>query len=171
MKKITLFSIIFLFNYSISLAENIHFIDFTSVLNKSKAGAQAQTELKKKFETASKKYNKEQAALRKEESEIISKKSSLTQEEYQKKVEVLRKKVSTLQKNKRASLKNLTSSRANARQELLKAINPIIKQYMEENNIRIVLDKQSVLMGDKTLEITEQVITILNKEVSKLKLN
>jgi Skp family chaperone for outer membrane proteins len=42
---------------------------------------------------------------------------------------------------------------------------------MEENNIRIVLDKQSVLMGDKTLEITEQVITILNKEVSKLKLN
>ena len=88
-----------------------------------------------------------------------------------KQVEVLRKKVSTLQKNKRASLKNLTSSRANARQELLKAINPIIKQYMEENNIRIVLDKQSVLMGDKTLEITEQVITILNKEVSKLKLN
>ena len=55
--------------------------------------------------------------------------------------------------------------------KLLKAVNPIIKQYMEENNIRIVLDKQSVLMGDKTLEITEQVITILNKEVSKLKIN
>ena len=171
MKKITLFSIIFLFNYSISLAENIHFIDFTSVLNKSKAGAQAQTELKKKFETASKKYNKEQAALRKEESEIISKKSSLTQEEYQKKVEVLRNKVVSLEKNKKNSLENITISRNNAKKSLLKSVNPIIKKYMEENNIRIIVDKKSVILGDATLEITDQIIVILNKEITSLKVN
>ena len=42
---------------------------------------------------------------------------------------------------------------------------------MEDNNIRIVLDKQSVLMGDASLEITSQIIKILNKEVSSLKIN
>jgi Skp family chaperone for outer membrane proteins len=42
---------------------------------------------------------------------------------------------------------------------------------MEDNNIRIVLDKQSVLMGDSSLEITSQIIAILNKEVSSLKIN
>jgi Skp family chaperone for outer membrane proteins len=163
MKKLILLLTLFVFNFTISFADTPHFIDFNKVLNKSKAGAAAQTELKKRFSDEDKKFKQQETNVRKEESEIISQKKLLTKE--------LRKKVSTLQKNKRASLKNLTTSRANARQELLKAVNPIIKQYMEENNIRIVLDKQSVLMGDKTLEITEQVITILNKEVSKLKLN
>ena len=171
MKKLILLLTLFIFNFTISFADTPHFIDFNKVLNKSKAGAAAQTELKKRFSDEDKKFKQQETNVRKEESAIISQKKLLTNEEYQKKVEELRKKVSTLQKNKRASLKNLTTSRANARQELLKAVNPIIKQYMEENNIRIVLDKQSVLMGDKTLEITEQVITILNKEVSKLKLN
>ena len=36
--------------------------------------------------------------------------------------------------------------------------NPIIKKYMEENKIRIVLDKSSILLGDSTLDITDPVI-------------
>ena len=42
---------------------------------------------------------------------------------------------------------------------------------MEENNIRIVLDKQSVILGDTALEITDKIIEILNKEVSSIKTN
>ena len=41
---------------------------------------------------------------------------------------------------------------------------------MEDNKIRIVLDKKSILLGDTNLEITSQVITILNKEVKSLNL-
>ena len=46
---------------------------------------------------------------------------------------------------------------------LLKKVNPIIKKYMEENKIGIVVDKQSVIMGDTSLEITDKIIAILNK--------
>ena len=42
---------------------------------------------------------------------------------------------------------------------------------MEENNIRLILDKQGVVMGDKTLEITSQIIAILDKELPSLKIN
>ena len=42
---------------------------------------------------------------------------------------------------------------------------------MEDNNIRLILDKKSVVMGDTNLEITNQIIAILNKEVSSLKIN
>ena len=42
---------------------------------------------------------------------------------------------------------------------------------MLENKISIVLDKKIVLMGDKKLEITDQIITILNKEISSIKVN
>ena len=42
---------------------------------------------------------------------------------------------------------------------------------MVDNKIRIVLDKKSVLMGDTNLEITDQIIAILNKELKSLKVN
>ena len=46
-----------------------------------------------------------------------------------------------------------------------------MQKYMKDNKIRIVLDKKSVLLGDKSLEITNQIIDILNKELSSLKIN
>ena len=42
---------------------------------------------------------------------------------------------------------------------------------MEDNNIKLILDKKNVIMGDKNLEITDQIISILNKEVLSLKIN
>ncbi len=56
MKK---FLIYFLFLFSFNqfvLADNTYFIDFTKVLNQSKAGADAQQKLKNKFESESKKF-------------------------------------------------------------------------------------------------------------------
>ena len=41
---------------------------------------------------------------------------------------------------------------------------------MEDNKIRIVLDKKSILLGDTNLEITSQIITALNKEIKSLNL-
>ena len=108
--------------------------------------------------------------MRKEESELISKKKLITNEEYQKKVEVLRKKVSELQKNKRESLSNISKLRSKAKTELLKNLHPIKKKYMEENKIRIVLDKKSILLADQNLEITSKIIEILNKELKSIKL-
>ena len=169
MKKLILFTLLFLFYSSNSFADNSYFIDFGKVLNKSKAGAQAQIDLKKRFETESSKFKKQESDLRKEESEIVEKKKIITNEEYKTKVEALRKKVADLQKNKQDSFKAIAQSRSKSKQTLLKTVNPIIKKYMEDNNIRIVLDKKSVILGDTTLEITNQIIDILNKSLISLK--
>ena len=48
---------------------------------------------------------------------------------------------------------------------------PIIKKYMEQNNIRLVMSKKSVILGDAKLEITDQIIVIIDKEVSSIKIN
>jgi len=171
MKKIFLFVILSVFYFSSSFADNSYFIDFKSVLNTSKAGSDAQKKLKKEFEEETKKFSTKEAEIKKEEKDIISKKKLITKEEYLNKVNLLRKKVLDLQKNKQKVLSKIAKRRNDAKLELLKAVNPIVKKYMEDNNIRIVLDKQSVLMGDSSLEITSQIITILNKELSSLKIN
>ena len=125
MKK---FLIYFLFLFSFNqfvLADNTYFIDFNRVLNQSKAGEDAQQRLKIKFESESKKFSAEEENLRKQESELISQKKALSNEDYQKKVDELRKKVAKLQSDKQNSLNEIAKSRAQARQELLKNLNPI----------------------------------------------
>ena len=42
---------------------------------------------------------------------------------------------------------------------------------MEDNNIQIVLNKKAVILGDTNLEITDKIISILNKELPSLKTN
>ena len=41
---------------------------------------------------------------------------------------------------------------------------------MEGRKIRLVIDKKEVLYGDQNLEITSDIISLLNKEVKELSL-
>ena len=153
-----------------SVTWDLHFIDFKQVLNQSNAGKKAQDFLKNKFQSEVKKFKKLETDIRKEEKDLIAKKKLITQEEYKKKVENLRKKVSELQKNRQKSLNNIGQLRLKARKQLLIKLNPIIKKYMADNKIKIVLDKEAVLLGDATLNITSKIIEILNKELKSLDL-
>ena len=171
MKKLIIYFLILFYCNQLVLADNTYFIDFTRVLNQSKAGAEAQQKLKNKFESESKKFLKEEENIKSQENELISQKKALSNQDYQKKVDELRKKVAKLQTDKQNSLNGIAKSRALAKQELLKNVNPILKTYMEENKIRLVVDKQSVILGDTTLEITDKIIEILNQKLSSIKIN
>jgi outer membrane protein len=171
MKQLIFITIVLLTYSFSSFADSSYFIDFTKVLNSSKSGAQAQKKLQEKFKSESSKFDKLTKDIRKEESEIINQKKVLSPEEYQKKVKVLRKKVADLQKSKQNSFNSISKSRNDAKKELLRAVNPILKKYMEDNKIRLILDKETVVLGDSTLEITDQIIAILNKELPSVKIN
>lgn len=151
-------------------ADTPHFIDFTKVLNQSSAGAEAQNFLKSKLNKSVKKFQKLETDLKKEEKDIINKKKLVTNEEYQKQVQALRTKASKLQKDKQKEFNDIAKLRNTAKEKLLKALNPLIKSYMEENKIRLVLDKKSILLGDTNLEITSKIIEILNKDLKSLNL-
>ena len=68
-----------------------------------------------------------------------------------------------MQKERSTLLDNIAKQRSKARNELLKNLNPIIKEYMQENKIRMVVDKKSLLLADENLDITQEIIKRLNK--------
>ena len=174
MKNLIKFVIILLttlsFNFKHTNADIPHFIDFKKVLNESKAGKNAQIFLSNKLEKETKKFKSTEENIRKEEKDLIAKKKLISNDEFKKKVKVLREKVAKLQKDKGKSFNQIAKLRNDAKSQLLKALNPLLKTYMEENNIRIVLDKQSILLGDIKLDITSRIIEILNKELKSLNL-
>ena len=170
MKKIILILALFLLNPQISLAELPYYLDFKFILNESNAGKKAQTFLKKKLNNGVSSLNKREKTLQEEEKNIINKKKVISAEEYRKLVNDLRGKVENLRKDRNKLLKEVADQRAKARNELLKNLNPVIKKYMQEKKIRYVMDKKSLILADENLDITKDIIVLLNKELKSINL-
>jgi len=174
--SITSFSIFFnsgriFFSLENKLLAEIRYVDFKYVLNESKAGKEAQTYLKKRLDNGIKNLKNKEKAIQDEEKDIIKQKKLISAEEYKKKVMELRKKVSSLQTERSKLLDSIAKQRSKARTELLKILNPIIKDYMKEKNIRLVLEKKSILLADENLNITKEITDLLNKKLKSIKLN
>ena len=175
MKKLAKLSLLFIFIIfsfqTILHAEVPYFIDFKYILNQSEAGKKAQQSLKNKLDGGIKKIQAKEKSIQEEEKKIIAQKKIISPEEYKKKVDELRNKVSNLKKERNKLLNDVSKQRTKARNELLKNLNPIIKDYMKEKTIRLVLDKKSILLADEKLNITKEITDLLNKKLKSIKLN
>ena len=52
----------------------------------------------------------------------------------------------------------------------MKKIDPILKKYIEDNGISVVVDKKNIIGGNNDLDITNIIVEKLNKELPSLKL-
>lgn len=170
-KKITFLLLIIFSSQSYVSADSPYFLDFKLILNKSDAGKKAQDFLKNKLEKGIKSIQQKEKKIAEEEKKIIQQKKIISAEEYKKKVTDLRSKVSSLQKERNSLLDSVAKQRSKARNELLKNLNPIIKDYMEEKKIRMVVDKKTVLLADDTLDVTNDIMVLLNKKLKSIKLD
>ena len=171
LKKIRFIILVILLSHSNLLADVPYFLDFKYILNQSDAGKKAQVFLKNKLDKGIKQLQSKEKVILEEEKKLIAQKKIITPEEYKKKVNDLRNKVSSLQKNRNKLLEEVAIQRKKARQELLDNLNPIIKNYMKEKKIRMVVDKKSLLLADENLDITKEIILVLNKKLKEIKLN
>ncbi len=173
MKYFKLYSFIFAILISTANlnADTPYFLDFKYILNESEAGKKAQNFLKNKLESGIKDLKNKEKKIQEEEKKIIAQKKVISSEEYKKQVENLRSKVQSLQKERNNLLETVAKQRSKARNELLKNLNPIIKDYMKEKKIRMVVDKKSLLLADENLNITKDIINLLNSKIKSIKLN
>ena len=74
------------------------------------------------------------------------------------------------QAKRRASLDKIAKQRIDARKVLLEKLDPIIKQYVDDNGISLVVDKKIVFAGKADLDITNSIVEKLNKELPSLDL-
>ena len=148
-----------------------HYLDFKYILNNSVAGKKVQDNLQKRLKDGISTLNKKEKSLQEEEKKMIQQKKLISQEEYVKKVNNLRKKVSSLQVERNSLLEKISKDRSKARNELLKNLNPIIENYMQEKKIRLVVDKKNIILADEKLDITKDIMQALNAKLKSIKLN
>ena len=166
--KIFIF-LLFLININtLSANEKIAFVDMDKIMNESTAGKTFIKNLEAKHKKNISKFKKIQSELKKEEESIIAQKNILQKDEYQKKINLLRQKANKYRTDIRKQNNEITNLRVNAANSLFKSIEPILADYSTKNSISIILPKKNIVIGIKTLDITQNILTIVNKKITKI---
>ena len=170
--KFIFFIILTIFNFKIvSANEKIAFIDLNYIMNNSLAG----TSINNFINDLSKKKNKDfkliENEIKRDENELISKKNIIDESIYNKKVNEIKIRIKDYKLERQKFNKNLNEKKIKYNNFLLEKLNPIISNYVENNLITIVLPKKMIIIGKKDLDITNQILEILNKSVQKINFN
>ena len=151
------------------LAEKIVYLNIEKIMKTSKAGKSIIKKINQTNEANLKKFKKIEEDLKNDEQDLIAKKNILSEEEFKKKFDLLKKKINDYRVLRQNSIQDITTKRRNASSEFFKKINPILGKYATENDISFILQKKNIIMGKTELDITDDVLKIIDKEVSKIK--
>ncbi len=66
--------------------------------------------------------------------------------------------------------KNIIDTKKNYTTEILKILNPLLTNYVDKKGITLVVEKKNILVGIKSLDITTEILDILNEETKNKKL-
>jgi Skp family chaperone for outer membrane proteins len=116
-------------------------------------------------------FKKIEESLKKEEQKIFSQKNILSEEEYTKKVLSFKDKVDKYQSDRNKSINKYKEKRVKSINELSTSVNKILTEYSEEKKITLIIPKKNIIMGNTDLDITNDIIKIIDKKVKKININ
>ncbi len=172
-KNLLSFVLIFFFSLNISLAnaEKIVYIDMDKIMQISKAGKDAISKINNQKKKDVSKFQKIEKELKSREDDLIAKKNVISAEEFNKKLENLSKEINNYRNLRQEAIDLSTKSRLNASADFAEKIKPILADYASENNIDMIIQKKNIIMGKTDLDITNEILKIVDKKINKLKVN
>ncbi len=156
-----------------SYSENllVVYINMNKVMNETIAGKSIIEQLDKIHEKNIIEFDKVESNLKNEETNILSKKNIISKDEYVKEINILKKKIKDYNDKRKIKIDSITQKKAKATTQLLKQINPILANYSKEKNISIILRKKDLVIARSNLDITDEIIDLVNTKVKKINLN
>tara|TARA_Y100000590_G_scaffold44248_1_gene47127 strand:- start:611 stop:1132 length:522 start_codon:yes stop_codon:yes gene_type:complete len=169
MKKNFFFFIFFFLKISFVSAENnITYIDLNFILNNSIVGKSLKEHMLSINNQNLNELNKIEEILKKKESELISQKNIISKDDFEKKILNLSNEINDFNIKKKNINDKFNEIKIKNTKKVLEILNPIIKKYVEKNEISIVLPKKNIIVGRKNLDITNVIIQILDEEIKKI---
>jgi Skp family chaperone for outer membrane proteins len=103
--------------------------------------------------------------LEKKKKAIDSSKNISTKENLEKEISLFNQDINKFRSEKDKILKNFEIKKKNEIDNFLIRVNPLIQEYMKDNSISIVLSKNQIFMGNVEMDITSDIIELVNKNV------
>ena len=89
---------------------------------------------------------------------------TISKEQIEKEIVLLNDNFKKYNIEKNNLLKDFKNIKKQKLDNFLKQINPLIHEYMKKNSIDIILDQRQIFIGNVNKDITEKILTIVNKK-------
>ena len=114
------------------------------------------------------KYKDIEDNLIKKEKTLIAQQNIINKDEFDNKLKLLAEQIKKYRFDKKKSEETLNKIKIDNTKKILSVLNPIITKYVELNSISIVIPKKNIIVGKKKLDITNQIIKLLNDDIDRL---
>ena len=171
MKKfiLSILTIIILFTNTAFCNEKILFIDMDKVISTSNSGVSILEQLNKVNKKNILFFNKEEKIFKEKELKLISQKNIISETDFNSKVKKLKTEINDYNQEKNKMINNFKKLKADNTNKLSKSINKILVEYSADNSISFILQKKNLIIGKTELDISDKIIKIVNKKISKFK--
>ena len=149
---------------------NIAYLDVQYIIDKSELGIYYKNKLNLTKNKSKSELIKKEKKIKEIQTDIKNKSNILKKDEIDSKVVELNKIVNKYQSDRKILNKKFTDEKNKYTSKILELLNPLLTEYVEKNNIHLVIEKKNVLIGMKTLDITNQILLIFNEEIKKNKI-
>ena len=167
---LSLFIIFFTFNCPVMSEQKIVFIDMDRLVSTSKPGSSIFNQLKDINNKNLNFLNKEEKKFKEKEKELLTQKNILSELDFQNKVNKLKSEIKNYNETRNKMIEDFNKLKIKNTNNLLKLINPIITKFTNQNDITIILQKKNLVVAKTQLDITDEVIKIVNSEVKEFKI-
>jgi Skp family chaperone for outer membrane proteins len=165
------FLVVFLFLINPVVSEQkIAFINMDKVISTSNAGSSILKQLNDLNNKNLQFLKKEEKKFKEKETKLISQKNIISEADFQNKVNELKSEIKNYNQNRDKMIKEFNKLKVDNTNNLLKLINPILLKFSNDKEISIVLQKKDLVVAKTELDITDDVIKIVNAEVKDLKI-
>ena len=170
-KVVTIITLMTLFSSQSHSENKIAFVEMELLINNSLAGKSLIKQLDE-LDKKNKKYfieYKKKLSLEKEK--INSQKNILSKEEYEKKVISLNKDFENFQNDGKKKIEILKLKRNKAMKDILSELNILLSEYSDENKLSFIIDNKNIIIGRSDLNITNEILKLLDKKLKKVSIN
>ena len=115
------------------------------------------------LENEKKKFNEK-------EKKLISQKNIISETDLKNQVNELKSEIKNYNQNRKKMLADFNKLKIDNTNNLLKLINPILVKFSNDKEISIILQKKDLVVAKSELDITGEVIKIVNAEVKEFKI-
>ena len=112
----------------------------------------------------------EEKKFKEKETKLISQKNIITEADFQNKVDVLKSEIENYNQNRNKIMADFNKLKLDNTNNLLKLINPILIKFSDDKEISIILQKKDLVVAKSELDITDDIIKIVNAEVEEFKI-
>ena len=150
---------------------SIAIVDLNLILSESKAAKNATKQFEAIQKSTEEKIVASDKKLLEERNKLIEQQSVIAPEAFELKAKDYEKKLQEYQVDKQNKLRKLEGVLQKARNEILENVKPILEEISKELGVTVILEKNSVLLSANNMDITDDVIKKLNKELPKIKVS